>query len=77
MRRFLFGQRVRISDRSSPLYRHTGKVVRMRKADEGAWVEMDGDLPEELRGFPVADERARHVLLYPEDCGPVRQEGAR
>ena len=73
MKRLLKGDRVRVVRRDHPLFQQAGTVVRVRMADDGAWVEMDGDVPEGIREFPAGDPKARHVMLYPDQCGPVRQ----
>lgn len=45
-----------------------GTVKRLRRADNGAWVELDTRLDDELHSFAADDEagRGRHVLTYPE-----------
>ena len=49
-----------------------GTIVRLlhRSADE-AWVEMDDDLPFEIRLFD--DERSRHVLLFLDEVEEVQR----
>lgn len=66
MRRFENSQRVKVLE--GLLEGKIGVVVRLRMADNGAWVEMDEDIPESMRSFPANDSRGKHVLLYPEDC---------
>lgn len=65
-------QRVRITSPMAPpaLKGTTGTVKRLRRCDYGAYVEMDTDLPDFVRAFPIGDQwgRERHVLLYPSDC---------
>ena len=73
MKKLLKGERVRVVQRDHPLYQQSGTVVRVRMADDGAWVEMDGDLPEAVRQFPAGSPQARHVVMYPDQCGAVRQ----
>lgn len=69
MKRFKDGQRVRVVAKGSLLTGCTGVVVRLRRSDDCAWVEMNADLPETLYArFPRDDPRARHVLLDPADC---------
>lgn len=46
----------------------TGIVVRLRRADDAAWVQMDRDLPSNLASFPSDDSRARHIMLWPDEC---------
>jgi hypothetical protein len=49
----------------------TGVVVRLRRADRGAWIYLDS---EPLHPhFPVGDDRHRHVMLYPEDVDATKQ----
>lgn len=47
-----------------------GTVRRLRRADVGAWVELDSMPDDNLRSFPADDAggRGNHVLAYPEDC---------
>ena len=77
MKRLRLGDRVVVSDKESlpELVGIAGKVVRIRIADNGAWVAMDA-LPEKFRRFHSDDEHGRgnHVILYPEQ---VEKEGAR
>lgn len=69
MRSLKNNQRVRcIKD---PLAGKTGTVVRPRIGDNGAWVQMDEDLPEDLRSFSPPDSRCRNIVLYPEECEPI------
>ncbi len=49
----------------------TGTVVRLRRCDGAAWVDMEEDLPDGLRVFPCNDDRRNHVLLYPHECIPA------
>ena len=86
MKRFQLAQKVRVlaevdclapppaSDAQRLLIGKTGTVVRLRRADEAAWVKMDCDLPAELRSFPADDEhgRANHIILWPSECAAVR-----
>ena len=71
MKRFRsIGQRVRIVLGGFELDGRTGTVTRKRRADNGAWVDIDDGLPESLRSFDKDDEgrRGNHIILYPEDC---------
>ena len=79
MKRFLLHQRVRINDRSHPLYKRMGTVVELRHSDVAGYVEMDGDLPVQAQKFPVGvvKSKPRQVLLWPSQCGPVRQVAVR
>lgn len=71
MNSFTYGSRVTV--KAGPLKGISGTVRRCRMADSGAWVEMDS-IPEGATGylFPFGrntkDDRAKHTLLYPEDC---------
>jgi hypothetical protein len=69
---FRNGQRVEVTAADHPLVGQTGRVVRLRNADYGAWVDMDAPLPDELRSFPETDSRGNHYLLYPDECRPVQ-----
>lgn len=71
---FHLGQRVRIVSPDAVKYGiegRTGTVTRLRWGDNGAWVEMDRTLPKALRVFPEDDSRARHLILYPDECREV------
>ena len=68
MNRLANGQRIRVTDPEHPLRGVSGTVGRARRADSGCWVTMDEDLPAELRVFPATDDRARHTILYPDQC---------
>jgi len=70
MTRFTIQQRVTVTGPAHHLTGMSGIVVRLRHADNAAWVEMDTDLPAEFRAFPNSDSRARHALLYPDECSP-------
>lgn len=53
-----------------------GTVVRMRRADTGAWVALDSRLDGAISAahpFPADDEHGRGtlVLAYPFDCSPI------
>lgn len=48
-----------------------GVVVRLRMADQGAWVALDvRHEDEDLHPFEADDSRGRHVLTFPEWCEP-------
>jgi hypothetical protein len=72
--RFDLHQRVRVTERSSSLFKETGTVVRLRHTDRVGYVQMDAPPPPELRAFPDDPTRARWVALWPEQCGPVRAD---
>jgi hypothetical protein len=75
---FGMGQRVKIivADYGEELAGKCGSIQRLRRADNGAWVRMDCELPDEYREFPKDDEngRGRHLLLYPEQCAEAYDE---
>lgn len=75
MKTFKNGQRVILDqpEMHKALRGKIGTVVRLRRCDNGAWVRMDEDVPDELRSFPANDEagRGNHVMLYPEECSPA------
>jgi hypothetical protein len=81
MKTFRLRQRIRVLDSVSSteapdlLVGRTGRVVRCRHCDNGAWVAMDEPLPDSLRLFPVGDDGGRedHCVLYPEDCEEVKE----
>ena len=70
MKRFDNGQKVRVVDAEHPLAGRVGRVCRLRMGDNGAWVAMADDVPDDLRSFPANDPggRGNNVLLYPEEC---------
>jgi len=86
MKAFRLGQKVRVladiqcaapppsSQAQELLAGKTGTVVRLRRADEAAWVRMDCDLPSALRSFPADDENGRgnHIILWPQECAAMR-----
>jgi hypothetical protein len=51
-----------------------GTIYRKLLSDHGAWVIMDENLPSGAESFDYADNRARHVLLYPEQCDEIVDE---
>jgi hypothetical protein len=71
MDRFKDGLHVKVWSREHPLDGMSGRVARLRRADNGAWVEMDEPLPIDLRRFPEGDSRTKHILLYPDECVSV------
>lgn len=87
MRSFQLGQKVRVlaevdclappppSAAQTALAGKTGTVVRLRRADEAAWVKMDCELPAALRSFSADDEHGRgnHIILWPQWCREVRK----
>lgn len=70
MDKFRDGQRVTVTSKEHKLVGRSGTVSRLRRGDDGAWVNMDDDLPADVKSFPSADPRARNVVLYPDECEP-------
>ncbi len=71
MEYFCDGQKVRVTNPDGgreALRGWTGTVVRLRRQDDGAFINMDQSLPTELMRFPEGDTRCRHILLYPDVC---------
>jgi hypothetical protein len=76
MKRFSFGQRVKVRAvgqySNIAIFGVPGVVVRLRRADDGAWIRLDHRV--DIAGvhpFPAADEtRSTDVLAYPEWCVP-------
>lgn len=69
MKSFQDGQIVRVMNPDPDhlsLKGQKGMVMRLRRADEGAWVDMES-LPADLKRFPAGD-RSNHVLLWPDEC---------
>ena len=72
MKHFEEGQQVRVTATGHPLLGQTGTVWRVHMRDNDAWVDMDGDLPDELRSFFAEDDERRNLIeLSPADCEPV------
>ncbi len=73
MNQFRNKLRVKIVDDEHPCHGKEGRVVRLRMADNGAWINMNEEVPDDFRSFPVSDEAGRrnHLLLYPEQCEEV------
>jgi hypothetical protein len=76
MNSFRNSQRVRIVaqdglDERTFLIGKVGTVVRCRYGDNGAWIDMDEPLDENLTIFPAGDRRRNHILMYPEECEPI------
>lgn len=74
MKKFTNGQRVTVTDSESLLCGKQGRVCRLRICDNGAFVDMDDNLPAELQLFPDGDSRQRHTMLYPEQCAAATIE---
>lgn len=74
MKQFTLNQRVRVDRPTFGLEGKTGRVVRCRICDDGAWIAMDEPVPDSLRRFPVGDPGGRedHVVLYPSECEVVK-----
>ena len=70
MKHFEQYQRVKAITTSHPLFGQTGTVWRLHMRDSDAWVDMDTDLPDELRSFDKEDDRCNLIELSPNDCEP-------
>ena len=68
MKQFIGGERVKIIDSKHPLFNKTGIIARLRISDNGAWVNMDKNIPESLASFGKNDSRRNHILLEPWQC---------
>ena len=70
MKTFLHNQRVKIASHDlSEMIGKIGTVARQRRCDEGAWINIDENLPSSHIAFPDPDDsRHRHILLYPDEC---------
>lgn len=77
IRSFHDGQRVKVLRNEKGIaVGAVGTVKRLRRNDNGAWVELDRRHKNEaVHPFPKGDDRARHVLAYPEDCEMPMQTG--
>lgn len=74
MQKFKNGQRVRINNPlplNAGMNGWVGTVVRLRRADDAAWVNMTRNLPLSHQSFPEDDDRNRHLMLWPDECKPV------
>lgn len=78
MKKFKLGQRVLVRSASGnnepDVTFHTpepGRVVRMRRCDDWAWVELDSVSEPSCHPFPSDDPRWRHVLTGPEYCDEI------
>lgn len=70
MRQFTLGQRVHVGrDEYGNLIDKPGKVVRLRRMDAGAWIQLD-ERDELHCPFPADDDRGRNIVSYPEHCSP-------
>lgn len=79
--KFTLGQAVRVVSpdaENAGLLDRAGRVVRLRRADNAAWVEMDEPIPASVhapfRG--ETDGRERHVMLWPNECAARAAVGA-
>ena len=72
MKRFKNQQRVMVNEKFDPLKGKLGTVVRLRRADNGAWIKMDDALPLGLASFPSDDSRCNDIVLYPDECDEVK-----
>lgn len=72
MKSFVNGGRIVVTDTESELVGRFGQVWRVRRADSGAWVNMDEPIPDSLRRFPADDPdgRGNEVILYSRQCEP-------
>jgi hypothetical protein len=71
IKRFEDGMRVRVNvDYYDRIVGAVGVVVRLRRADLAAWIELETRQADELHPFPADDAlgRATHVLAWPNDC---------
>ena len=67
MKRFKANQRVLVKvDDNERTINKLGTVARLRRGDEGAWINLDER--SEHCPFPEGDSRANNILAYPEDC---------
>lgn len=75
MKRFKLGQRVLVFETKfgGPIRPIAGTVVRLRHADNGAWIELDEHVGDAHHPFPVGDRRERHTMAYPGTCSLYRE----
>lgn len=73
MERFKNGDRVVVTfeEEDAGLFGMKGTVHRTLTRDRSAWVRMDDPLPDGLARFPADDERARDIILWPDECSPL------
>lgn len=72
MKKFKHHQTVVITDTAHPLHNRTGRVTRLLSHDNGAWVAMSDEIPDEHRLFAAPDPRRNSIVLYPEQCEVVK-----
>ena len=70
LKKFEDDQRVRVIEEDSLLRGKVGTVARIR-TNGSAFVNMDEDIPSQLRSFEPPDSRANHVILFAEECEAV------
>ena len=72
MRHFEQYQRVKVTAIGHPLLGQTATVWRVHIRDSDAWIDMDCELPDELRTFFGEDDERRNLIeLSPKDCEPI------
>jgi len=73
MRAFRLGSRVVVRRTAEGhVVNAAGRVARLRRCDDGAWIALDRRLPDEApHPFPAGDQRGTHVLAFPDDCEPA------
>lgn len=76
MKRFSNGQRVVVTDSAHELHGVSGTVVRLRHADDAAWVQMDAHPLSAKCLFPFGDDegdpRQNNAMLWPNECAAVQ-----
>lgn len=70
LKKFEDGQRVRVVEEESLLRGKVGTVARIL-TNGSAFVNMDEDIPSQLRSFEPPDPRANHVILFADECEAV------
>lgn len=69
LKKFTNSMRVEVKEHDDPaMVGMLGTVVRLRQADNGAWVRMNIRLDSDDFPFPEGDSRSHHTLLYPDQC---------
>lgn len=74
LKSFTRGQRIRVVDSIDTREKLKGKTGTVREVVQGraeggyGWVELDCAIPWEIAAFPASHEKARWVLLFPDEC---------
>lgn len=76
MTRFHGGQRIVVTRADHPMVGEFGRVVQVARRYASSWVDMERDLPGDLRTLPVDDPggRKNYMYFYASECEPAPAE---